>query len=119
MSKSVKISHHNQLINHTTLVHHIAQELCVSEQTVSNVLNKYHETITEQLIQGNAVKVLKFATFHIRRRDYPEERRNKFAIGGGAGSLPEFCYYPYAEMSTVLRKEIAAHKYEIAKNIGE
>lgn len=119
MSKSVKISHYNKLITHSSLVNSISQELCLSPQTVAKVLETYHSRIQDQLIQGNAVQVRNFATYHLRRRDYDETRRNNFRIGGGAGSLPEFCYYPYAEMSTTLKKRISANKHQIALNINE
>lgn len=117
MSKSIPTSHHLRTIGRPELARMIAIRLCISETTANRVLEQMTDIIAEQLIEGNAINLKNLCTFHLRRRNYSEERRRKFAMGHA--SLPEFCYYPYAEMSQAIRKRIAENKYNIAQTLNE
>lgn len=111
MSKSVKISKPIRTIPYTELVQMIVAETSINPRTVQVVLACLVKIVTQSLLKGCAVNIKNFFTFHLRRRDYSEERRKNFNMGNA--SLPEFCYYPYAEPSANLRKDIAAHKQQI------
>jgi len=112
MSKSVKISKPVKLVSQQEVVHDISDKLKVSEQMVRAVINSFAERISTELQNGNAVSFARICTFHLRRRDYSPERRASFHMAAKA-TLPEFCYYPYANMSTLLKQSIAKVKDKI------
>ena len=111
MSKSVPITKPLRTITHSELVKQISERTCISETSVNIIINALSEYVREQLCLGNAIRIPQLATIYLRCRRYSEHRRATFNMNNA--HLPEFCYYPYAEMSTPLRKFIATAKYTI------
>lgn len=87
---------------------------CISEASVREILRALPVLIAQKNAEGYAVRLNRFATFHLRKRTFSPERRKNFKMG--KCSLPEFCYYPYAEFSTIVRKNIASQKDYIDQN---
>lgn len=113
MSKSVPLCSPLRKVGSAELLRDVSIEAGVSANSTKAVLKAFIDVVTRHLLQGEACNLEGLATFHLRRRDFSEERRAKFSMNNA--SLPEFSYYPYAEMSVLLRRAIAEHKYEIAE----
>lgn len=111
MSKSVPLSKPIRTVPYTELVQAISSESSINERTVDLVLKTFVSVVTAYFLVGCAVNIKNFFTFHLRCREYSEERRKNFKMGNA--SLPEYCYYPYAEASVNLRKFIASQKTRI------
>lgn len=50
------------------LIDEIAEKACCTKLDAKNMLNAFIDTVTEQLIQGNKVKLIGFGTFEVRER---------------------------------------------------
>ena len=50
------------------LIDEIAEKACCTKLDARNMLNAFIDTVTEQLVQGNKVKLIGFGTFEVRER---------------------------------------------------
>lgn len=50
------------------LIDEIAEKACCTKLDARNMLNAFIDTVTEQLIQGNKIKLIGFGTFEVRDR---------------------------------------------------
>lgn len=112
MSKSIPLSKPLRYVPYNEFISDISKEAGVSVNAVSAVLAAYITVIKRHLSQAEAVRHDNLCTWHLRRRDYSPERRAKVKIGINA-TFPEFCYYPYANISHKLRDFIASVKESI------
>ena len=115
MSKSVPILHPNTVINQHQIIEDLSLRTGISKKAILTILQELPRYILSQFLQGNAVRINGFLTFHLRRRNYSPERRANFHMG--KATLPEFCIYPHAEFSTSLRQSIADQKDTIAQSL--
>ena len=58
------------------LIDEIAEKACCTKLDARNMLNAFIDTVTEQLVQGNKVKLIGFGTFEVRDRKGGREGRN-------------------------------------------
>lgn len=56
------------------LIDEIAEKACCTKIDATNMLNAFIDTVTEQLVQGNKVKLIGFGTFEVRDRKGREGR---------------------------------------------
>ena len=50
------------------IIDEIAEKACCTKADAKNMLNAFIDTVTEQLAQGNKVKLIGFGTFEVRER---------------------------------------------------
>ena len=111
MSKSIPIQKPLRTITQNELVRDLSERTCISENTIRVILSALADYVLEQLRSGNAVRIHKLSTYYLRCRHFSEERRRTFTMNNA--HLPEFSYYPYAEISPFLRKTITTLKHQI------
>lgn len=56
------------------LIDEIAEKACCTKLDARNMLNAFIDTVTEQLVQGNKIKLIGFGTFEVRQRKAREGR---------------------------------------------
>lgn len=74
------------------LIDEIAEQACCKKLDARNMLNAFIDTVTEQLIRGNKIKLIGFGTFEVRQRKAREGRnpRTKELIQIEASKTPAF-----------------------------
>ena len=74
------------------LIDEIEEKACCTKLDAKNMLNAFIDTVTEQLAQGNKIKLIGFGTFEVRERKAREGRnpRNNEPIQIEASKTPAF-----------------------------
>lgn len=74
------------------LIDEIAEKTCCTKLDAKNMLNAFIDTVTEQLIQGNKIKLIGFGTFEVHDRKGREGRnpRTNEPIQIEASKTPAF-----------------------------
>lgn len=74
------------------LIDEIAEKACCTKLDARNMLNAFIDTVTEQLVQGNKIKLIGFGTFEVRDRKGREGRnpRTNEPIQIEASKAPAF-----------------------------
>lgn len=113
MSRGIPVKKGLKTVAKNDVIKIISDRTKISRQAVGVVYEEIVSLVERELIAGNSVQMSGLCTFYLRRRDYSDERRKNFHLTGKA-TLPAFCYYPYALMSSVLRNKITENKDSIA-----